>query len=163
MRHISGYDLSVLPDQSQFHFTIGPDNLPQETQQPRKAAPSGIDDDTLRDIVEGIIQPGQDITTSDLLAQVKARHSQLKRHTRDAALLDQIHRLHLLDPLPGISPSTPSSPSSKSIPQSGSSLPPSELDHDVNNSLTLPTHPQPAVACPVGGGSAAVIPSAAQK
>ena len=34
----------------------------------------------------------------------------------------------------------------------------SKLSHDVNNSLTLPTHPQPVAACPVGGGSAAVIP-----
>ena len=165
VRHISGYDLSVLPDQSQFHFTIGPDNLPQETQQPRKAAPSGIDDDTLRDIVEGIIHPGQDITASDLLAQVKARHNQLKRNTRDAARLDQIHRLHLLNPLTDTIPSSesiPSNESSKSIPQSGSAVSPSELGHDVNNLLTLPTHPQPSVACPVGGGSAAVIPSAAQ-
>ena len=148
VRHISGYDLSVLPDHSQFHFTIGPDNLPQEAQQPRKATPSGIDDDTLRGIVEGIIQPGQDISDSDLLAQVKAQHSQLKRYTRDAALLDQIRRLHLLDPLPATpsidtSSSTQSSPSTPSSPSSQSILAPSELDNDVNNSLTLPTHHLP--------------------
>ena len=154
VRHISGYDLSVLPDHSQFHFTIGSDNLPQEAKQPRGATPSGIDDDTLRGIVEGIIQPGQDISDSDLLAQVKAQHSQLKRHTRDAALLDQIRRLHLLNPLPAApsidtSPSTPSSPSSQSSPSSPSSpssksvLSPSKLDNGINISLTLPTHHLP--------------------
>ena len=145
VRHISGYDLSIDPAQSQFHFAIGPDNLPHETRQPRKATPSGIDDDTLRTIVDGIIQPGQDITPVDLLAQVKARHTQLKRHTRDAALLDQIRRLHLLDPLPegtsiDASPSSPSSQSSPSSPSSESSES-SELDCGVNNSLTLPPHP----------------------
>ncbi|MBQ6166989.1 MAG: hypothetical protein IJK41_06135 [Muribaculaceae bacterium] len=98
VRHISGYDLHVLPDDSQFHFTIGPDNLPHETAKPGPKPASGIDDDTLRNIIDDIIQPGQDITPSDLLTQVRAQHSQLKRDTRDAALLDQIHRLHLLTP-----------------------------------------------------------------
>ncbi len=111
VRHISGYDLHVHPGDSQFHFTIGPDNLPHEASQPRKAPASGIDDDTLRHIVDNILQEekqgsegsqGSDsplnITPSDLLTQVRARHAQLKRDTRDAALLDQIHRLHLLTP-----------------------------------------------------------------
>ena len=107
VRHISGYDLRVFPGDSQFHFTIGPDNLPHETVKPGPKPASGIDDDTLRDIVEGILQEkGQEgkgsqgsasaITPSNLITQVKARHAQLKRDTRDAALLDQIHRLHLL-------------------------------------------------------------------
>jgi len=155
VRHISGYDLHVLPDQSQFQFTIGPDNLPQEATPTGKTAPSGIDDDTLRTIVNDIIQPGQDITATDLLAQVKARHSQLKRDTRDAALLDQIHRLHLLDPIP-----IPSSYDSKEVNESKAGT--SKLSHEINNSLTLPTHPQSVAACPVGGGSAAVIPSGNQ-
>ncbi len=118
VRHISGYDLHVHPSDSQFHFTIGPDNLPHEAAQPRKAPASGIDDDTLRHIVDDIIQEteGQGnqasqegkegignasaITPSDLLTQVRARHAQFKRDTRDAALLDQIHLLHLLTPKP---------------------------------------------------------------
>ena len=152
VRHISGYDLRVLPDHSQFHFTIGPDNLPRETTPTGKSAPSGIDDDTLRTIIDDIIQPGQDIPTSDLLAQVKARHSQLKRHTRDAALLDQIHRLHLLDPIPSSKASEESEESKegkegKASPLChGSAVAISKLSHGINNSLTLPTHPQPA--CP---------------
>ena len=165
VRHISGYDLRVLPDHSQFHFTIGPDNLPRETTPTGKSAPSGIDDDTLRTIIDDIIQPGQDIPTSDLLAQVKARHSQLKRHTRDAALLDQIHRLHLLDPSIKESENIKEGKESKPSEESkegensenseegkagplchGSAVAISKLSHDVNNSLTLPTHPQPA--CP---------------
>ena len=147
VRHISGYDLRILPDQAQFHFTIGHDNLPQETTQHGKAAPSGIDDDTLRTIVDDIVQPGHDITTSDLLAQVKARHSQLKRHTRDAALLDQLHRLHLLDPIPSSKPSEESkegeeSKNSKASPLChGSAVATSKLSHGINNSLTLPTPP----------------------
>ena len=109
VRHISGYDLHVFPGDSQFHFTIGSDNLPHEAAQPGPKPASGIDDDTLRTIVDNIIQEekqgsegsqGSDsplnITPSDLLTQVRAQHSQLKRDTRDAALLDQIHRLHLL-------------------------------------------------------------------
>jgi len=82
--------------------------------------------------------------------QVKARHSQLKRDTRDAALLDQIHRLHLLDPIP-------SSNDSKEVNEiKESKAGTSKSSHDVNNSLTFPTHPQSVAACPVGGGSAAV-------
>ena len=110
VRHISGYDLRVLPDDSQFHFTIGPDNLPHEVAKPTAKPASGIDDDTLRHIVEDIIQEtdqgsqerkeGQGsasaITPSNLISMVKARHAQLKRDTRDAAILDQIHRLRLL-------------------------------------------------------------------
>ena len=155
VRHISGYDLRILPDQAQFHFTIGHDNLPQETTPTAKSAPLGIDDDTLRTIIDDIIQPGQDIPTSDLLAQVKARHTQLKRHTRDAALLDQIHRLHLLDPIPSSKASEESKPSeesknSKASPLChGSAVATSKLSHGINNSLTLPTHPQPVAPCPV--------------
>jgi len=180
VRHISGYDLHVLPDQSQFQFTIGPDNLPQETTPTGKSAPSGIDDDTLRTIVNDIIQPGHDITATDLLAQVKARHSQLKRNTRDAALLDQIHRLHLLDPIPSSKESnedkegkeskednegkeSKESKEGKSGPMyHGSAMTTSKLSHDINSSLTLPTHPQSVAACPVGGGSAAVKSGSAE-
>ena len=111
VRHISGYDLHVHPGDSQFHFTIGPDNLPHETTQSGPKPASGIDDDTLRHIVDNILQEekqgsegsqGSDsplnITPAALLTQVRTRHAQLKRDTRDAALLDQIHRLHLLTP-----------------------------------------------------------------
>ena len=171
VRHISGYDLHVFPGDSQFHFTIGPDNLPREAAQPRKAPASGIDDDTLRHIVEGIVEtqnlasPTQaPITTGDLLNQVRSRHAQFKRDTRDAALLHQIHRLHLLDsPIQLIesSPSSPSSPSSISAPVAAAERRPPQ-DQEINNSLTLPLHPHPTASCPVDGGSAAVLPSAGQ-
>ena len=109
VRHISGYDLHVYPGHSQFHFTIGPDNLPRETVQPTPKPASGIDDDTLRDIVDTIIQEEKQdsqgmkgsespliLDPATLLSKVKARHAQLKRDTRDAAIIDQINRLHLL-------------------------------------------------------------------
>ena len=38
----------------------------------------------------------------------------------------------------------------------------SKLHQDVNNALTLPTRPQSVAACPVHGGTAAVIPSGNQ-
>ena len=179
VRHICGYDLHVFPGDSQFHFTIGPDNLPREAAQPRKAPASGIDDDTLRHIVEGIIQPGQDITPGDLLTQVRARHTQLKRDTRDAALLDQIRRLHLIDPpvdpVPSVQSVQPavsvdSVPSVNSVasvepvepvaPARPLAVPRAAAQHrppqsqEINNPLTLPTHPQPAASCPVDGGTA---------
>ena len=157
VRHISGYDLHVFPGDSQFHFSIGNDNLPHETGQPRMAPASGIDDDTLRDIVDGIIQPGQDITTADLLAQVKARHTQLKRHTRDAALLDQIQRLHLLTPYPqeeapspnesapSVRPVDPAPTVPLAVPRADAERRPQQ-DQKINTLLTLPTHPQPALS-----------------
>ena len=123
---------------------LGPRQSPARDHATGKSAPSGIDNDTLRTIVYDIIRHGHDISATALLAQVKARHSQLKRNTRDAALLDQLHRLHLLS-------SNESNEGNES--KSGTS----KSSHDVNNSLTLPTHPQSVAACPVGGGSAAVI------
>ena len=138
VRHISGYDLRVFPGDSQFHFTIGPDNLPHETIKPGPKPASGIDDDTLRDIVDVILQEEKQerqasqagqasqgsapaITPAALLSKVKARHAQLKRDTRDAAILDQIHRLHLLhdsdQPVPSVQSvkSVPSVPSVQSV------------------------------------------------
>jgi len=57
----------------------------------------------------------------------------------------------------------PSSKYSKDSPLChGSAVSTSKLPHDVNNSLTLPTHPQSVVACPMGSGTAAVIPSGNQ-
>ena len=196
VRHISGYDLHVYPGHSQFHFTIGPDNLPRETVQPTPKPASGIDDDTLRDIVDTIIQEekqnsqgmqgvqgsqgSQDnqgmqgsespliLDPATLLSKVKARHAQLKRDTRDAAIIDQINRLHLLQDNPEGSDSGTSHALTKQ--QGGSSTattlavtyaaaqqrPPQ--DQEINTSLTLPPHPQRPATCPVGGGSAAVLP-----
>jgi len=145
VRHLNGYDMHVNPDDAQFHFSIGPDNLPLETRLPRKAPATGIDDDTLTGIVGDIIHNGHDITPRDLLAQVKARHNQLKRDCRDAALLDQINRLNLLDHTSG----------DTTINSSPSSLDISKLAHGVNNSLTLPPHPHPV---PSSSPSAATQP-----
>ena len=178
VRHISGYDLHVYPGHSQFHFTIGPDNLPRETVQPTPKPASGIDDDTLRDIVDTIIQEekqnsqgmqgvqgsqgSQDnqgmqgsespliLDPATLLSKVKARHAQLKRDTRDAAIIDQINRLHLLQDNPEGSDSGTSHALTKQ--QGGSSTattlavtyaaaqqrPPQ--DQEINTSLTLPPH-----------------------
>ena len=180
VRHICGHDLHVFPGDSQLHFTVGADNLPHEAPKPGAKPATGIDNDTLREILEGIIQTEAqnpddttlNITPAQLLDKVKARHRDLKQHTRDAALLDQIHALHLITPIPAGEENKTDKPgqasatsqASKSV-QPVQPLPvdcaaaPQRLPHDqeINNSLTLPTHPRHSAAtCPVGGGSAAV-------
>ncbi|MBR5170988.1 MAG: hypothetical protein IKW85_10545 [Muribaculaceae bacterium] len=146
VRHICGYDLRVNPGDSQFLFTIGPDNLPQEAVKPGAKPATGIDDETLREIVEDIIRvEGQDpaspgnITPEDLLGKVRARHREIKQQSRDTALLEQIHRLHLLpqeqesQPQVSATPSPSGSPCHDSAEASVSSVPPSlsgSLCHD---------------------------------
>ena len=94
VRHISGYDLHILPDQSQFQFTIDP-------------IPSSNDSKESNEVKE-------------------------------------------------------SSEGKVGSPCHGSAVTTSKLPQCVNNSLTLSTHPQSVAACPVGGDSAAIIPSGNQ-
>ena len=163
VRHVSGYDLSCDPDASQFHFTIGSDNLPQEAEpQVKKGTSTGIDDDTLCNIASDIIEPGQSITPSDFLRQVTALHRHLKQQDRATALYNQALRLNLIPSGPSreSSPSSDSSESRKaigsisdsdSISGSGSvsvasgfvAGSPSHPSTAFNNSLTLPPLPFP--------------------
>ena len=94
VRHAGGLDLSRNPDDTQFHFTIGPDNLPRQVDNPRKNPGTGIDDDTLRQIMDGIHDPAA--SPEALLRQITARHRALKQQSRQDALLAQLHRLNLL-------------------------------------------------------------------
>ena len=152
VRHICGYNLSCNPDDSQFRFTIGPDNLPHEvspTLGNDKATP--ISDDTLCDIVTTILQPGQTITPSDFISQVNARNREIKQHDRDDALLNQAIRLNLIEPSTDGTFTTTSNKQASDKPgqpcrdsvaaPNPTSLNPSNLNESVNNSLTLPPHP----------------------
>ena len=174
VRHISGYDLSHDPDDCEFRFTIGTDNLPHEVAPAHQYKATAIDDNTLCDIVTDILQPGQTITPDELLQQVTTRQRQLRQQDRAAGLLNQAVRLDLLRPVPNnddtgngtpisysISPTRhPSSQSIQSIQsiQSSSSSPsslsssssPSSTSTNqvkgINTSLTLPRHLQPVPA-----------------
>ena len=151
VRHINGYDLSRDPDSSEFRFTIGPDNLPREAAPALgKNKATAISDDTLCDIVTTILQPGQAITPSDFISQVNARHREIKQHDRDTAILNQARRLNLIEPSDNGTLTTPSVPHAATPVAATTSTPltPSKLSHNVNNSLTVPHHPQIHPASP---------------
>lgn len=95
VRLVGSYDFSRNPDDTQYHFTIGPDNMPCEAT-PRAAGPSGIDDATLRAVISDILKPGDTITADELLRQITSRLKQMKRQRRSLALLDQALSLGLL-------------------------------------------------------------------
>ena len=108
VRPVRAFECRIDFDKAEFIFTIGADNMPRECVKHGAKPASGIDDETLRDIIDGIIQEDSQgsqssqgsefpliLTPSTLLSKVKARHAQFKRDSRDAALLDQIHRLHI--------------------------------------------------------------------
>ena len=100
VRHAYGYDMRHDPEDTQFRFTIGPDNLPREVDAPTVTRTTGIDDDTLRDIVNDILQPGNALSKDDFHHQVTTRHRHLKKDDRTTALLNQALRLHLITVTP---------------------------------------------------------------
>ncbi len=173
VRHICGYDLRYDPDECEFRFTIGPDNIPHEAPRDHKdSSTSIVDDDTLREIATDIIQPGQTITPVEFLHQVTARHRHLRQQERATALYNQALRLNILPQPNESTPSTPSSPSSPSSPSTPSSpsspsspstpfspsapSAPSSPSVDFNTPLTLPLLLRSRQPGSPYGGSAAV-------
>ena len=153
VRHVSGYDLRHDPDECEFRFTIGPDNLPHETTRDHKDKSSPIDDDTLRDIATDILQPGQTITPVEFLHQVTARHRQLRQQERATALYNQARRLNLLAPPLTNSNNDTSASSSSDIGSDSNAIASMESiasissgkssqEKKINTPLTLPPHPQ---------------------
>ena len=124
VRHAYGYDMRHDPEDTQFRFTIGPDNLPREVDAPAATRTTGIDDDALRDIVNDILQPGQSLTKEDFHHQVTTRHRHLKKDDRTTALLNQALRLHLITVTPTgqITQESPSSKASEASTGSDSSM-----------------------------------------
>ena len=143
VRLIRSYDLSRNPDNTEYHFTIGPDNLPQRADVLPAAKP--IDDNTLRDIIRDTLQPGEPITPDQLLHEVTTRYRHLKHQQRATDLITQALHLNLikkldnqqdaytpttsintpltLPPHPSNSPSYPAAPSSASSPSSAATCP----------------------------------------
>ncbi len=159
VRLLNSHDLSRDPDASEYRFTIGPDNLPQEADKPNE---SGFDDTSLRTLIHDILTPGESIAPDELYQQVITRNRQLKRQHRSTALIDQAIAAGIIIPSEdGTSytlKNTRPSPSSLSdgvdvssdfVADSSDSTPPS----GSSDSST------PSRQCPVGGGSAAVNPS----
>ncbi|MBR6431863.1 MAG: hypothetical protein IKS64_03335, partial [Muribaculaceae bacterium] len=138
VRHVYGYDLRCDPDSSEFRFSIGPDNFPQEVSTLPVSKPSSIGDNTLCNIVDGILTPGQDITADDFVRQVSTCHNQQRRQDRDTALINQALRLNLIAPA-GPDNYTVTSKTNKP-------LSPNSIDKPINTSLTLPPHPNPTPA-----------------
>ena len=108
VRHISGYDLRYDPDECDYRFTIGPDNLPHEAEPVTMSKSGAIDDHTLCDIVTDILQPGETITPDEFHHQVTTRHRQLKQQDRTAALINQALHLNLITLTPSPASEAPS-------------------------------------------------------
>ena len=121
VRYVRGFDLSNDPDATQFHFTIGPDNLPHPAEK-APAVGSIMDSDVLARCITDVLQPGQTITPDELVTQITARHRQLKQLARSRAILNQALNLDL-------------------IKQPDNQQNPYPLSPTINTSLTLPPHP----------------------
>ena len=141
VRHVYGYDMRCDPDSSEFRFTIGPDNFPQEVSTLPISKPSSIDDNSLCNIVDGILNPGQDITADDFVRQVNTCHNRQRRQERDTALINQAIRLNLIIPA--------GNDNYTATRKTDNTLPPNKIDSTVNTSLTLPTHPTSLSVSPV--------------
>ena len=144
VRLIRSYDLSRNPDNTEYHFTIGPDNLPQRADALPAAKP--IDDNTLSDIIHDTLQPEEPITPDQLLHQVTTHRRHLKHQQRATDLITRALHLNLIKKLDNQQDTY-------------------TLNSSINTPLTLPPLPQspcstsgsistPAT-CPVVGGSAA--------
>lgn len=132
-----------------FHFSIGSDNLPHQVirTMPEPADPDFIRQNTLRDIISEVIEPGQSISPDELFQQLNNRRQQLNRHNHTRALIAQAAQLGIINKTasnhytfnpqsitPVVSepaPSGPPCPDSVTAPTTPA----------VNNSLTLPPTP----------------------
>ena len=121
VRYVRGFDLSNDPDVTQFHFTIGADNLPHAADK-APAIGSIMDSDVLARCITDVLQPGQTITPDELVTQITARHRQLKQQVRSRAILNQALILDLIKKPDNQQDTYTISPT-------------------INTSLTLPPHP----------------------
>ena len=155
VRLLNSHDLSRQPDASEYRFTIGSDNLPQEADKPNE---SGFDDAALRTLIHDILTPGESIAPDELYQQVITRHRQIKRQHRTTALIDQAIAAGLIIPsedgtsytLNNTKPSPSSLSDRVGVSSDFVAATPSSGSSDSST---------PSRQCPVGGGSAAVNPS----
>ncbi|MBQ6166147.1 MAG: hypothetical protein IJK41_01730 [Muribaculaceae bacterium] len=126
---------------SQFHFTIGDDNLPHEViDNPEQLTTDNLVNlTTLRDIIGEIINPGETISPDELYLKLNSRRQQLNRCDRTRAIIAQAAQLGIItkagdNNLYTLAPHTGTSP----LCHDGIAALPAP---DVNTSLTLPPHP----------------------
>ncbi len=99
VRLVNSYDMKCRPDDYEYRFTIGNDNLPHEVDSlPSRSA---ISDDLLREVVNDILAPGETITPDDFQRQVTTRQRQLRQQDRTDSLLAQALNLNLLKKVEG--------------------------------------------------------------
>ena len=135
VRYVRGFDLSNDPDATQFHFTIGPDNLPHAAEK-SPAVGSIMDSDVLARCITDVLQPGQTITPDELVTQITARHRQLKHQARTRAILTQALNLDLIKKA---NEDMAASKAAGKIPDNQQNT--YTLSPSINTSLTLPPHP----------------------
>ncbi len=144
-----------------FHFTIDHDNLPNQLIRTMDdtTCSTVMKQNTLRDIISEVVEPGQSISPDQLYQQLNNRRQQLNRHDRTRTLIAQAAQLgiiHKPDPtsinytLATIDATQPDFPqvseSHKDAPEGCDSSTSHASSSDgnsanVNNSLTLPPHP----------------------
>ena len=135
-----------------FHFTIGNDNMPVASSENRSSVGKhNIDQTTLRDIMEAVIEPGESISPDNLLIKLNDRRQQLNRSDRSRSLIaqalsfdiikknnDTLHySLNPYKPVEEVQV-TDLSPNGAALPNNQSI---SKKSERVNNNLTLPPLP----------------------
>ena len=136
---------------SEFLFTVDDDNLPHQVVKTmaESAEHDFMKQNTLRDIIGDVIQPGQAISPDELYQQLNNRRQQLNRHDRTRALIAQASRLGIIKKADdGSNDYTLNAPSAVPLSSEPSPAGPPCCDNvatpptpAVNNSLTLPPHP----------------------
>ena len=143
VRLVRSYDLSRNPDDTEYHFTVGTDNLPHEADSHTTNKP--IDSNTLQEIVRDAINPEQSVTPEEFHKQVTARQRQLRQQERTDDLITQALHLNLIKPVEDNKEGSDPEDRTSGTSQPRYTLNTSNIDSSINTSLTLPTPPrQPA-------------------
>ena len=126
----------------QFSFTIGDDNLAHQVvkvcTEPHNS--NIMQQTTLRDIISDVIEPGETISPDQLFQRINDRRQQLNRFDRTRALIAQAAQLGIITKAPNSNDYTLTGPPCRDTVTAPS---------PINNSLTLPPHPQPTPHQPV--------------
>lgn len=119
----------VSTDNPEFIFSIGEGNLPHQlvkTLPSGNISPTLVEQRTLQDIVSEVIEPGETLSPDELATRISKRQSQLNRIDRARTLIAKAVTFGLIKKQQGSNHYT---------------LPSSNLENTVNNSLTLPPTP----------------------
>ena len=142
-------------DDYQFLYAINDDNIPQEVirSHPENYQRSLVRQNTLRDIMGDVIQPGETISPDELFQKINDRRQQLNRFDRTRALIAQAAHLGIIKKADDNSNdyTLTGSPCRDSV-----TTPPTPA---FNNSLTLPPHPSTPSDDGPANGDAIAVPS----